>query len=39
MKFDRYLDSGATEVPVKFKNDWESFKPNLAASRLCEILR
>ena len=39
LKFDRHLGSAAAEVPVKFQSDWESFNPNLAASRLGEILR
>ena len=26
-------------VPVKFQSDWKSLKPNLATSRLREILR
>ena len=26
------------EVPVKFQNDWKSLNPNIAASRLHEIL-
>ena len=28
----------AAEVPVKFQSDWKSLNPNLAASRLHEIL-
>ena len=30
LKFDRYLDSAAAEVCVKFPNDWKSLKSNLA---------
>ena len=29
----------AAEVPAKFQSDWKSLNPNLAASRLHEILR
>ena len=39
LKFDRHLGSSAAEVPVIFQSDWKSLKPNLAASRLHEILR
>ena len=39
MQFDRQLGSAAAEVPVKFQSDWKSLNPNLAASRLREILR
>ena len=39
LKFDRHLGSAAAEVPAKFQSDWESLNPNLAASRLREILR
>ena len=39
LKFDRHLGSTAAEVPVKFLSDWKSLNPNLAASRLREILR
>ena len=39
LKFDRYLGSGAAEVPVKFQSDWESPNLNLAIVRLHEILR
>ena len=28
----------AAEVPVKFQSDWKNLNPNLAASRLYEIL-
>ena len=38
MKFNRHLGSGAAEVPVKFQSDGTSLNPNLAASRLREIL-
>ena len=39
LKLDRHLDSIAAEVPGKFQSDWISLKPNLAPSRLHEILR
>ena len=39
LKFDRHLGSAAAEVPVKFQSDWKNLNPNLAASRLREILR
>ena len=39
IKFYRHLGSAAAEVPVKFQSDWKSVNPNLAASRLHEILR
>ena len=39
LKFDRHLGSNAAEVPAKFQSDWKSLNPNLAASRLHEILR
>ena len=39
LKFDRHLGSVAAEVPVKFQSNWKSLNPNLAASRLHEILR
>ena len=35
----RHLESVAAEMPVKFQSDWKSIIPNLAASRLHEILR
>ena len=38
LKFDRHLGSGAAEVPVKFQSDGTSLNPNLAASRIREIL-
>ena len=38
-KFDRHLGSTAADVPLKFKNDWKSLSPNLAASKLHEILQ
>ena len=31
--------TAAAEVPAKFQSDWKSLNPNLAASRLHEILR
>ena len=37
--FDRHLHSTAADVPAKFQSDWQSLIPNLAASRLHEILR
>ena len=39
LEYDRYLRSAAAEAPVKFQSDWKSLNPNLAASRLHEILR
>ena len=33
-----YLGSAAAEVPVKLHSDWKSSNPDLAASRLYEIL-
>ena len=41
LKFDRRLGSAAPDVPVKFQSDWESesLNPNLATSRLHEILQ
>ena len=39
LKFDRHLGSAAAKVPTKFKSDWKTSNPNLAASRLREILR
>ena len=39
LKFVRHLGSSAAEVPAKFQSDWKSLNPNLAASRLHEILR
>ena len=39
LKFDKYLGSVAADVPVKFQSNWKSLNPNLAASRLHEILR
>ena len=38
LKFDRHLGSTVAEMPVKFQCDWKCLKPNLAASRLREIL-
>ena len=31
--------SAVAQVPAKFQSDWKSLNPNLAASRLHEILR
>ena len=39
LKFDRHLGSTTAKVPVKFQSDWKRLNPNLAASRLREILR
>ena len=39
LKLGRHLDSAAVEVPVKSQSDWKSLNPNLAASRLHDILR
>ena len=39
LKFDRHLGSAAAEMPVKFQSNWKSQNPNLAASRLHEILQ
>ena len=39
LQFDRQLGSAAAEVPVKFQIDCKSLNPNLAASRLREIIR
>ena len=39
LKFDRHLGSAAAEGPVKFQSDWKSLNPNLAISRLHEILQ
>ena len=39
LKFDRHLGSAAVEEPVKSESDWEILNPNLAASRLHEILQ
>ena len=39
LTFFRHLGSAAADVPVIFQSDWKSLKPNLAASRLREILR
>ena len=38
LKFDRHLGNAAAEVSVKFKSNWKSLNPNLAAWRLREIL-
>ena len=37
--FHRHFGNAAVGVPVKFQSDWKSLNPNLAASRLHEILR
>ena len=39
LKFDRHLGSTAADLPVNFQSDMKSLNPNLAASRLDEILR
>ena len=39
MKFNRHRDSTAADVPVEFKSDRKGLNPNLAASRLHEVLR
>ena len=39
MKFDRPIDSTASEVPVKFQSDQTILNTNLAASSLHEIIR
>ena len=39
LKFDRHLGNAATEVPVRFQNDWNSLYIDPAASRLHEIWR
>ena len=39
LKFDMHLGSVAAEVPVKFQSSWTSINPNLAPSRLNEILQ
>ena len=39
LKFDAHLGNAAANVLVKFQNDWKKLKPNVAASRLHEILR
>ena len=38
LKFDRPIGSATAEASVKSQSDWKSLNPNLAASRLCEIL-
>ena len=37
--FERHLGSAAAHVPVKFQSNGKIINPNLAASRLHEILR
>ena len=39
LTFGGHLGSAAAYVPVKFQNDWKSLNPNIAISRLHEILR
>ena len=39
LKFDRHISSSASVVPFKFQNDRTILNTNLAASRLCRILR
>ena len=39
LKFDMHIDSNAAEVPVKLQSDDTILNTNLAASRLCEILK
>ena len=39
LQFYRHLGSVAAEVPVKFQSNWKSLNPNLATSRLHEILQ
>ena len=39
LKYDTSLGNAAAETPVKFQNDCKKSEPNLAASRLREILR
>ena len=39
LKFGRHLDNGAADVPVKFQSYWKKLNPNLAASRLHEIMQ
>ena len=39
LKFDRYLDSNAFEMPDKFESDMIIIAANLAATRLHEIWR
>ena len=39
LKFERHPGSIAAEMPVKFESDMVNIDPNLAASRLHEILR
>ena len=39
LKIDRHLGSGASEMPVKFQSGTIFIAPNLATSRLREILQ
>ena len=39
LQFDRFHVFAAAEGPVKFQSDWRSLNPNLADSKLHEILR
>ena len=39
LKFDRHVGSGAVEIPVKFQGNTIIIIPNVATSRLHEILR
>ena len=39
LEFDKHLGSSAAETPVEFLGDTTIIIPNLAASRLHEILR
>ena len=38
-KFHWHLGTAAAEVSVKFQSDWKRLNPNIAASKLREILR
>ena len=38
LHFDRYLRNGVAEVADKYRNDWKSLNPNLAASIIHKIL-
>ena len=38
LEFDRHFGSDAAEAPVEFRSGWKSLNPNLAASRLHEML-
>ena len=39
LNFDRHFGSTTADVPIKFRSDHAILNTNLAASRLCEILR